>query len=257
MSPRVTMLSVTPIKGFGMTCPPSIEVAQHGAVGNRAFFVVDARERVLSITETGAFAGLQATWEPEARELTLTDGDRVLASGTVERGEAITGRNPYRELHGYVALGPWAGALSAVAGKPVRLVETAEPGGATGAHPVTLLGDASVAELERQRSLAGVDRRRFRMLISFDGSPAHAEDEWRGRRARVGRAEIAVGGPVPRCAAIARRPDSGERDLPLLREIKSYRGLGQSQLGPAVNFGVYATVLIPGAIAVGDTLELV
>lgn len=258
LAPRVTLLSVTPIKGFGISRTDSVDVGTRGADGDRDFFVLDAQDGLISITQTGAFAGLHASWNRATRELTLTDAEGTFLNGTAVRGKAIRGHSPYgKVLPGYVVEGPWTEALSSLVGQPVRLVEAEEPGFGSDVHPVTLLGDASVAELERQSGVADVDRRRFRMLIGFDGAPAHAEDGWRGRHVRIGGAEIRIEGPVPRCAAIARDPESGRRDLPLVREIKVYRGLLESHLGSTVNFGVYAAVVAHGRISVGDVLEFV
>jgi uncharacterized protein YcbX len=63
---------------------------------------------------------------------------------------------------------------------------------------------------------------------------------------------VRVGGPVDRCAMTTRDPDTGERDLDTLRLIKTYRGL--SERG-TIDFGVYAEIVEPGEVRVGDTVE--
>jgi len=158
-----------------------------------------------------------------------------------------------RTVPGRVVEGPWATVLSEAAGQTVRLVRADTPGAGSDVEPVTLLGDASVRRLATLAD-APVDRRRFRMLLGFDGAPAHAEDGWRGRRLTVGEAVLEIGGPVPRCAATTRHPDRGERDLPVVRLIRQYRGLDEEAGG--VPFGVYATVVQPGRVRVGDELRL-
>ena len=62
-----------------------------------------------------------------------------------------------------------------------------------------------------------------------------------------------VSGPVDRCAATTRHPDTGERDLDTLRLIKDYRG--QAPDG-SICFGMLARVESPGRVRVGDTVEL-
>ena len=74
--------------------------------------------------------------------------------------------------------------------------------------------------------------------------------------AAVGAAEIRIGGPVPRCAATTRDPDRGVRDLPAVQVIRAYRGLRDTFFGPGVPFGVYADVVTPGRVRVGDSLQL-
>jgi len=49
------------------------------------------------------------------------------------------------------------------------------------------------------------------------------------------------------------------RAAPLLADsglIKAYRGFGETVLGRGVTFGVYAEVVAPGRIRVGDEIEL-
>jgi MOSC domain-containing protein YiiM len=45
-------------------------------------------------------------------------------------------------------------------------------------------------------------------------------------------------------------------DLQTLRVITAYRGRQESELGRGANFGVYADVVEPGTISVGDTLAV-
>ena len=90
------------------------------------------------------------------------------------------------------------------------------------------------------------------MLFTLSGCRPHEEDEWEGRLARIGDAVIRVGGPVERCAMTTRDPDTGERDLDTLGLIKSYRGLSERR---TLDFGVYAEIVQPGRVRVGDTVE--
>jgi uncharacterized protein YcbX len=73
----------------------------------------------------------------------------------------------------------------------------------------------------------------------------------------IGTAELVVRGPVPRCNATTRHPDTGERDLKTLRLIEEHRGETPNDFGQGLNFGVYADVATPGSISVGDELLLV
>jgi uncharacterized protein len=94
------------------------------------------------------------------------------------------------------------------------------------------------------------------MLVELATDREHVEDEWEGVLAAVGAAEIRIGGPVPRCAATTRDPDRGVRDLPAVQVIRAYRGLRDTFFGPGVPFGVYADVVTPGRVRVGDSLQL-
>jgi uncharacterized protein YcbX len=47
-------------------------------------------------------------------------------------------------------------------------------------------------------------------------------------------------------------PDTGLRDFPTLRVIRDYRGINEEQ---QLEFGVYADVVEPGQVRVGDPVE--
>jgi hypothetical protein len=87
------------------------------------------------------------------------------------------------------------------------------------------------------------------MLFELDGVRPHEEDEWIGRRVRIGAAVVAPVGDVGRCAVTTRNPDSGERDLDTLRVLTGYRPEGRTESLP---FGVHAAVVQPGRVRVGD-----
>ena len=91
------------------------------------------------------------------------------------------------------------------------------------------------------------------MLFTIEGCDAHEEDAWNGRTARVGDAVLRFGDPVERCAMTTRDPDTGVRDLDTLRLIKDYRGMPRKG---KIDFGVYADVVEPGRVRVGDSVDL-
>jgi uncharacterized protein YcbX len=250
---RVELLTITPIKGTALHHPEAVELRETGAVGDRAFFVIDESDKLLSLTRTGAFASLRAE---VGEELVLRDEDEVVCRGPVRQGESVWADfYGFKLVHGRVVEGPWTALLSDRADQPVRLVQADAPGGGVDIGPVTVLGSASV---ERLAAEAGepVDPRRFRMLIGLSTDEPHVEDTWRGLRLVGEQIELRIGDPVARCAAITRDPDRGERDQQLVRLIRDYRGICDLPRGPAVPFGVYAHVLRPGRLAAGERLKL-
>jgi uncharacterized protein YcbX len=255
---RVTRLSVTPVKGLALHHPDSIEVTATGVPGDRAFYLVDDRDALYSIAKTGSLVGLHADYDIAGGRLAIREGDRVLADGHVEPGAAHSANFfAFKQVDGRLAPGPWDAVLSERAGRPLRLVQAAVAGGGHDVEPLTLLGTASTARLSQQAHSTDVDSRRFRMLIEFDGAAPHAEDRWLGQRLQIGTMTAEVGGPVQRCAGTTRHPDSGTVDLKTLALIGDYRGRQDSIFGPGFNFGVYATVVTPGSVSVGDVLELI
>ena len=73
-----------------------------------------------------------------------------------------------------------------------------------------------------------------------------------GPELRLGQAVIQIGGPVSRCATTTRDPSTGERDFDSLRAIAAYRGKRE---GKKIDFGVYAQVVEPGRVRVGDHVQ--
>ena|SRR5215831_807750 len=252
---RVTRLSTTPVKGLALHHPAAIMLLRTGAAGDRDFFVIDGGGRLVSIWKRGRLVRFRAAYDPRSGWITLSSAGAGVCEGPARRGApVIADFYGGQQVAGAVIEGPWNAVLSEAAGEPVRLVQASEPGAGHDRHPVTLLGEESVAELARRCGTGPVDARRFRMLISFSGLPAHVEDSWAGRTIEVGQALLRAGGPVPRCAAATRDPDRGVRDLPTVRMIKSYRGIQVNESGRGVNFGIYADVVREGIVRVGDPL---
>ena len=248
-------MSTTPVKGLALHHPDAVLLLRTGAAGDREFFVIDGRDRLISIWKTGRLVRFRAAHDPKMGRITLSSAGVEVCDGPAQLGApVIADFYGERKVAGTVVEGPWNAVLSDAAGEPVRLVRASDPGAGHDEHPVTLLGEESVAELARRSGVRSVDAQRFRMLISFSGLSAHVEDCWPGRTIEVGEALVRVGGPVPRCAATTRDPDRGARDLPTVRMIRSYRGVQVNEFGRGVNFGVYADVVREGVVRVGDPL---
>jgi uncharacterized protein len=252
----VARLSVTPVKGLLLHHPDSIGLTAQGAVGDRQFYLVDDTGKVQSCTHNAGLAGVRAEYDPESRRLQVTRGDQVLLGGNIEPATAVaTDMWGLRTIRSDTVADPvWSTFFSDLVGRRVHLVQARES--AYDVRPVTLLGTSSVEELARQANRSRVDSRRFRMLIEFSGGEPHLEDSWDGKVLEVGHAVLRGGGPVKRCAATTRNPDSGAADLQTLRLITSYRGRRDSVLGVGATFGVYADVIEPGRICVGDRITV-
>jgi uncharacterized protein len=248
----VARISVTPVKGFALEHPEHVELTQAGVVEDRRFLLVDADGKRLRSSTTAWPIVVEGEYDSAAEVLRVRfpDGevieDSALGSGAVRSWDFHHGRAE----PGRVVEGAWSDRLSELAGHDVRIVRP-ERMGVIRDDPVTLVSAASVARLERE-ARQPVDPRRFRMLFDLEGCVEHEEDTWEGRQLRVGDAVLRVGGPVPRCAATTRHPDTGVRDLDTLRVIKGYRGVRD---GEAIDFGVYAAVEQPGRVRVGDPVE--
>lgn len=252
--PTVARLNVTPVKSTALHHPREVRLEPYGAAGNRDFYFVDEDGRLQGGSKFGPYVRIAAEHDPAAERLTLRFPTGAVADGdATARGEAIVTNFYGRPVPAHVLDGPWAEAVSAFVGRPIRLARVDRPGDGADIRPLTLVSLASVDELSRQGGADGrVDPGRFRMLLELDGCAPHEEDSWNGRRLAVGDAVVRVGDPVPRCVVTTQDPGTGERDFPTLSVIKRYRGVVDGEL----QFGVYGDVERPGTVRVGDEARL-
>jgi uncharacterized protein len=129
------------------------------------------------------------------------------------------------------------------------------PGTYYDVFPLMVMTTAALRALTEALEGSAVDVRRFRpsLVIDTDDEPGlptsgHPEFEWKGRIGTLGGAQIRFLDPCPRCVMVTRMIDE---DVPADRAILRHivRDLGQ-------NLGVYAEVVSPGPIRIGDELTL-
>jgi MOSC domain-containing protein len=254
--PKVVRFNVTPVKSTALHHPDEIRLERGGPVGDRAFFFVDENGRRFSGATKAPILPIRASYDPdrELLELTLPNGIAV-AGSTVAEGRAIVADFYGRPVAARIVEGNFSEALSDYIGRDIFLARPDRPGEALDVRPVTLVSQESVDELARQGGHDGeLSPARFRMTIEIAGVPGpHEEDTWRSRRVRAGEALLLIEGAVPRCTVTTLDPATGIRDFPTLHVIKDYRGVSaQGDL----EFGVYAEVIEPGTVRVGDGVEV-
>ncbi|MFC6092239.1 MOSC domain-containing protein [Saccharothrix lopnurensis] len=222
---RVVTLYRYPVKSMAGQELDHADVSWHGLADDRRWgFVREGRER-------DGFPWLTLRQRPD---LVLHRPRPV--------GRTVVVRAPDGQEHD-VADPALAASLGA---RPMRLDR-----GAFDSAPVSLLTTRSVA------AAGAVDARRFRpnVLVESAGEfpaekfPAEKfpEDAWVGGTVALGGAVLRVDRPDRRCAVVGVDPDTGRRDREVLRAIA---------LGHDMTLGVYASVVVPGRVAVGDAVVL-
>jgi uncharacterized protein YcbX len=247
----VARLSIAPVKSTALDHPDEIRLGWWGAPGNREFLFVNDEGRLFSGSRFGPLVAVRARYDAGAGRLTLTFPDGSLADGPVRLADEPTPVNVWgRDVPAREVVGPWSGAASSFAGQPVRLLKPDRPGDGNDGSAASLVSTASIEELARRSGRPEArDGRRFRMLVEVAGVEPHEEDTWVGRKVALGDAVVRVTRPNPRCVVTTQSPDTGVKDLDTLREIRGYRGTIPDG---GIPFGVYADVVQPGRIRVGD-----
>ncbi|MGZ8159191.1 MAG: MOSC domain-containing protein [Methylobacter sp.] len=119
------------------------------------------------------------------------------------------------------------------------------------AGQITLHGRASLAGVGAAAGENDLSELRFRSNIVIDGLDAWEEQSWVGRTIKIGQVKFDVVMPKTRCLATQANPDSGIRDLPILKTLTS----AFSQEKPT-----FAVAMITrgagGEIHVGDEISL-
>jgi uncharacterized protein YcbX len=190
------------------------------------------------------------------------DGDRRRAVVDEVTGKVLSAKTVPKLLS--ASIGWDAAALSSFLGRSVHLadpvpgeqsvfdmdVDPDEPGDVVELRtpPGSFFDSRSTLHLLTTASLGGNDVRRFRPNLLVDAGGAFPEDEWVGRRLRIGDGlEATVRKRTGRCVLITRAQPGLPKDVPL------YRDLLRDRSG---DLGVYLDPQTSGSVAPGDAVEL-
>ena len=260
--PRVVALYRYPVKGLTAEACKSLTVLGEGRIaGDRALgfrfascAVPDEawsrKYEFVALVNTPGLARLEVRLDHRAMRLRLASESALLVEDALdERGR----RHIAAALQDYVLAldeNPLAGHPERC---PLRLV-------GDGVRPRYQDNEAGQVTLHSRESLAALaaasgdetlDERRFRTNIVIEGVHPWAEQGWVGRAIRVGAVELDVVKPKVRCLATHANPETGERDLPVMRILVN----AFSQQEPTFAVGML-TRGAPGEIRVGDSVTL-
>ncbi len=252
MHAQITKIVRYPVKGLSPEELAETKVESGGALpGDRRFAfalgstLFDAatphwlpKTSFLMLMKNEKLAALETVYDNECDDL------RILRSGKqVARGKLTdpVGRAMLEDFFS-------AFMKDETRGKP-RLVEAKDDSIFTDQKKkvLSVVNLASLRDLERVVGKP-VDPIRFRANIYIDGIDPWSEFKWIGKEASCGDAEVNIKERIERCAAINVDPESGERDLNLVKALDG--GFGHSDMG------IFVTVTHGGRIAQGDTFSL-
>jgi uncharacterized protein YcbX len=190
-----------------------------------------------SLVRDERLAQLEAHYEAETTRLSLHRKGRQVTQAVLS------------DPMGRMMLGQFFAAfLREEAGGTPKVVDAGERVLSDQPDPViSIINLASLRDLERVTGRT-VDPRRFRANLYLEGLPPWVERHWPGQRLEIGEVTLAVSEEIDRCAATEVNPDTGERDMQVVKALQ--RGFGH------INCGVFATVATGGEIAVGDLVRV-
>ena len=116
--------------------------------------------------------------------------------------------------------------------------------------PIHLLTTASLDRLAELYPEGASDIRRFRanIIVGTKGLSGFVENGWLGRRLQIGAVTLEITEDSRRCAMTTLAQGDLSRDRGILDTITRHNGS---------NLGVYANVVVPGAISSGDAVTVI
>lgn len=202
------------------------------------------------LMNTPGLARLDARFDHAARRL------RIRLDGVILADEALDGGGRRRLC---AALQEFVLTLAdnPLAGHPERLpLELIGDGVApryqdNEGGQATLHSRASLAAVAAATGDPGLSEARFRSNIAIEGASAWEEQDWLGRKVRVGEVEFEVERRKTRCLATHANPRTGERDIAVMQTlVKAF-----SQQQPTFAIGM-VTRGAGGQIRLGDKVSL-
>jgi uncharacterized protein YcbX len=278
---RIASLHTYPIKGCHRLDHDAARVEPWGLAGDRRWLVVDADGVGITQRTTARLVGLRplhADGGLTLRAVTPTGIDVPalpdLAVAEPHDGDEVDVRvfSSEAAVPARLAADTAHAWLTELLGRPARLVWMADPTvrevnalvgeehdrvSFADAYPILVATTASLAALGDWLQEAGdepVPMTRFRPNIVVDGATPWAEDDWFGRRLRIGDVVLRAAKPSDRCVVTTIDQETAEKGRQPLRILGVHRN---SPLG--LLFGMN---LIPdgpddlGVIRVGDPVAL-
>jgi uncharacterized protein YcbX len=247
-------LSVTPVKALRLSHPLEAELTAGGIPDDRRFYLIDESDALFDATDLATLQQIVPAYDPEGERLRLSFPDGSVVEDVADRLDGTVTTDFFgRTVHGSLVDGDFAEALSRYAGRPVRLARVGRDGDGQDVHPLTLVSSESVRELGGRAEKPDLDARRFRINLEIEGCDPYEEDGWDGELVRVGEATIRVRGQIPRCIVTTLSPDTGVKDFRTLNMIARHRPRIAGRGG--LPFGMYAEVVQPGRVRIGDAVD--
>jgi uncharacterized protein len=205
-----------------------------------------AKTNFIMLMRDEKLARLSTRFDPRSKLLTITERGIVLLEAGLSDPD---GRRAVARF--------FEDFLGEAVARPLSVVEAPDhafadarpkPNASTGQY-VSLINLASLCDLEGKLGVS-IDPIRFRANVYFNGLPAWEEQEWVKPEhvLAIGAARLRVVAPITRCAATEVNPETATRDVAMVAELMRHYGHNI--------MGIYAEVVSPGEIRVGDQVVI-
>ncbi len=283
---RVLEIGRFPVKSMLGESPQTAALTVSGLVGDRTHSLFDrAGGKVASAKDPRKWAqllGFRATHAGDpgpgtALTLTFPDGTEIRSDdpSVHERLSAATGREVelrseaaadagYDYVWDVEGIAPEevvAGSQTDTTddGKRVSTMPLAfmAPGTFQDVAPVTILTTAALAAMSALHPEGAWHPARFRsnLLVDVEGSGI-VENDWPGRRLVIGDVVLEVTSASPRCVMTTLPQLDLPWDRKILQTVSKHNQQEFAGLGQWACLGVYATVVTPGHVSVGDPVTV-
>ena len=195
------------------------------------------KTQYLMLMRNERLAALRSHFDEATNVLTIGKDGATVAQGDLETAEGRSAIESYFEQ----------GFQSELKGPPKILTGGGHSFSDVAHKVVSIINLSSVAAIESMVGRA-VHPLRFRANLYCRGWPAWHEADLLDRTLAIGNARLKVVKRITRCAATNVDPDSAARDLDIPATL--LRHLGHTECG------IYAEVISPGTIGLGDHIEV-
>jgi uncharacterized protein YcbX len=238
---RIAELWRYPVQSMQGERLDSLEIAGHGVVGDRAYGIVDPDAGMVVSSAQGRrkWRGI-VTFGARYLDAPSKNGTAAPIEILFPDGTALRGDRPDADAR-----------LSDALGAPVHLADkSAENKRSEYSHsPLHLLTTASLRQFAEHHPEGRFLPARFRpnLVIEMGEARGFVEQDWIGRRLRIGEAvEIAITEDCKRCVMTTLPQGGLPMDPVILHTTSMYN---------QTRAGVYASVLLAGRLCVGDPVH--
>jgi uncharacterized protein YcbX len=252
MTARVSAIYRYPVKGFTPELLDSIAVAPGKGLANDRIYAVENGpsgfdEAAPATVNKTRYTVLMNMPRVAAARTRLDDATGVLTA-SAEGVADFTGR--LAKAEGREGFAAWVtGLLGEDANGPLKVLQTHSEFRFTDSPrgQISIINLASVRDLSERMGVE-LDPLRFRGNLYVEGWPAWIENEWVGRRMRVGEAQMDVVKRIQRCLATHVNPTTAERDADVCTALFDNYG--------HVDCGIYMRAATAASVRVGDVAGL-